>query len=56
MIEDGPWFALAEGTTFKDMIFAALSARGRIGCPQCRTAVEIDQGSSDRCEDVLTCV
>jgi hypothetical protein len=36
---DAPWFALAEGETFEDMVFAAIEARGRILCPDCRTEV-----------------
>ncbi len=36
---DAPWFALAEGETFEDMVFAALGMRGRILCPDCRTEV-----------------
>ena len=37
MIDEGPWFALAEGETFEDMIFAALTSRGAICCPDyCR--------------------
>ena len=34
---DAPWFALAEGETFEDMVFAALETRGRILCPDCNT-------------------
>ena len=36
MNDDAPWFALAEGETFEDMVFAALASRGRILCPECR--------------------
>ncbi len=36
---DAPWFALAEGETFEDMVFTALGKRGRILCPDCRTEV-----------------
>src|SRR5437660_4857675 len=39
MTDDAPWFALAEGKTFEDMVFAALGARGKILCPECRRAV-----------------
>jgi len=39
MTDDAPWFALAEGDTFEDMVFAALAARGRILCPECRREV-----------------
>jgi hypothetical protein len=41
MTEEGPWFALAEGDTFQDMLEAALRARGRIRCPECGTAVAV---------------
>jgi hypothetical protein len=36
---DAPWFALAEGKTFEDMVFAALGKRGKILCPDCRAEV-----------------
>jgi hypothetical protein len=39
MTDEAPWFALAEGETFLDMVVAALAARGKILCPQCRSAV-----------------
>ncbi len=39
MTEDAPWFALAEGETFEEMVFAALAARGMILCPDCRCEV-----------------
>jgi hypothetical protein len=48
MIDDGPWFALAEGTTFEDMIFSALLLRGDIRCPQCGQAVSIQEESLGR--------
>jgi hypothetical protein len=41
MTEDGPWFALADGDTFEDMVCAALAARGRIRCPECRAGVGV---------------
>jgi hypothetical protein len=41
MTDDGPWFALAEGDTFEDMVFAALASRGVIHCPDCRGAVAV---------------
>jgi len=43
MVDEGPWFALGEGDTFEDMIFAALTARGRICCPDCREAVCVSE-------------
>jgi len=48
MIDDGPWFALAEGPTFEDMIFAALLARGKIRCPDCGRPVAIHEESLAR--------
>jgi hypothetical protein len=48
MIEEGPWFALARGETFEDMIFAALVARGKIRCPECGVAVAIHEESLGR--------
>jgi len=41
MVDEGPWFGLAEGDTFADMISAALSARGVIRCPDCLEAVAV---------------
>jgi hypothetical protein len=41
MTDDGPWFALASGETFQEMLMAALRARGRIRCPECGTAVAV---------------
>lgn len=41
MTDDAPWFALAEGETFEDMVFAALGARGKILCPECRAEVVV---------------
>ena len=41
MIDEGPWFALAGGETFEDMVFAAVTARGRILCPECGRSVSI---------------
>jgi hypothetical protein len=36
MTEEAPWFTLAEGKTFEDMVFAALGESGGILCPRCR--------------------
>ncbi len=41
---DAPWFALAEGETFEDMVFAALEARGRILCPDTVSHLEVLAG------------
>jgi hypothetical protein len=45
MIEDGPWYALGDGETFEDMIFAALTSRGAICCPECGAPVAISEES-----------
>jgi hypothetical protein len=43
MTDEGPWFALAEGDTFEDMVFAALASRGAIHCPDCQGAVAVSE-------------
>jgi hypothetical protein len=48
MIDEGPWFGLAEGETFEDMIFAALTTRGVIRCPDCSGAVAVSEQSLAR--------
>ena len=45
MIEEGPWYALGDGETFEDMIFAALTSRGEIRCPDCGRPVSISEES-----------
>jgi hypothetical protein len=45
MTEDGPWFALAPGDIFEDMVFAALTRRGRILCPDCGEPVSVHDSS-----------
>jgi hypothetical protein len=41
MTEEGPWFALAAGDCFRDMIHTALRRRGGIACPECGALVHI---------------
>jgi hypothetical protein len=48
MNDDAPWFALAEGDTFEDMVFAALASRGRILCPECRREILVGGESLGR--------
>ncbi len=48
MTDEGPWFALAEGDTFEDMVFAALASRGTIHCPDCWAPVAIGEASLAR--------
>jgi hypothetical protein len=45
LTDEGPWFALAEGALFEDMIFAAVLRRGMITCPECGTPVEVREAS-----------
>ena len=45
MIDEGPWFGLAEGDTFEDMIFAALATRGVIRCSDCSRPVAVGEPS-----------
>ena len=49
MIDEGPWIGLAEGETFEDMIFAALTSRGVIRCPDCSEPVTICEESLADC-------
>jgi hypothetical protein len=42
MSGDAPWFALAVGATFGEMVEAALRRRGRILCPDCRGEVLVE--------------
>jgi hypothetical protein len=41
MVDEGPWYALAEGSTFDEMVRHALQIRGRILCPDCQTTVTV---------------
>jgi hypothetical protein len=41
MINEGPWYALAEGETFAEMVQAALAVRGKILCPDCGKILSI---------------
>jgi hypothetical protein len=45
MTDEGPWYALGEGETFEDMIFAALASRGAIRCPECSRPVSVSEES-----------
>jgi hypothetical protein len=56
MTIEGPWFGLARGKTFEDMIFAALAARGAILCPNCSEPVTVNEVSLGRSSrDLLPC-
>jgi hypothetical protein len=48
MIDEGPWYALGDGETFEDMIFAAVTSRGAIYCPECGQPVSISEESLGR--------
>ncbi len=45
MAEDGPWYALGDGETFEDMIFATLFACGHIRCSECGETVNVTEES-----------
>jgi hypothetical protein len=45
MFNDGPWYALGDGNTFEDMIFATLMERGAICCPDCGDPVSVSEES-----------
>ena len=45
MFNDGPWYALGDGNTFEDMIFATLMERGAICCPECGDPVSVSEES-----------
>lgn len=45
MFETGPWYALGDGETFEDMIFATLTKNGRIACPECGEPVAVSEES-----------
>ena len=45
MAEDGPWYALGDGETYEDMIFAALFACGNIRCGHCGAAANVTEES-----------
>ena len=53
MRDDGPWYALANGNTFDDMICSALLYRGAICCPDCSCPVLIREKSLGRLIDML---
>jgi hypothetical protein len=53
MMDEGPWYALAEGETFEDMIFSALLTRGAIHCPECGKPIHVREQSIGRLTDQL---
>ena len=48
MFEDGPRYALGDGETFEDMIFATLTGEGDIHCPECGKPVAVSEESLGR--------
>jgi len=62
MTDDAPWFALAEGDTFEEMVSAALQRRGKLICPECREEIQVlhdaqkplQHESGVRCEEPLS--
>jgi hypothetical protein len=57
MIEEGPWLALGRGETFEDMIFAALTSRGKICCPDCQEPLEVSEESLGRyARELFPCI
>ena len=48
MTEEGPWYALGDGETFEDMIFATLIGEGVIRCPECGDPVTVNEESLGR--------
>jgi hypothetical protein len=45
MTTDGPWYALGDGETFEDMIFATLLREGEVFCPECSSPVSVNEES-----------
>jgi hypothetical protein len=55
MMDEGPWYALADGDTFEDMVWTVLSDRGRILCPECRQTVRIHRDAHAHTNELATC-
>ena len=45
MADEGPWYALGDGETYEDMIFATLTSKGLIRCPECGAPVTVCEES-----------
>jgi hypothetical protein len=45
MAEEGPWYALGDGETFEDMIFATLFSYGAIRCMECGEQASVNEES-----------
>lgn len=48
LFDEGPAYALGDGETFEDMIFATLTERGAIYCPECGEPVHVSEESLGR--------
>ncbi len=52
---EGPWWALGDGETLEDSVFAAVTAHGSIHCPSCDAPVALDEAALGRVAlDVLS--
>ena len=45
MAEEGPWYALGDGETFEDMIFATMFSHGAIRCMECGEQASVNEES-----------
>ena len=45
MADQGPWYALGDGETYEDMIFATLFACGNIRCSECGEPASVTEQS-----------
>ena len=50
---EGPWFALGDGATVEDRLFADLSAQDEVCCPRCGTEVAWSEESLGRLSQQL---
>lgn len=48
MADGGPWYALGDGETFEDMIFATLFSYGAIRCSECGEQASVSEESLGR--------
>ncbi len=56
MIEEGPWFALGNGETFREMLYTALTMRGAVRCPDCQEDVAVlEEDDAGAAEELLSC-
>ena len=48
MTRVGPWYAVGDGETFEDMLFAAVTDPGPLHCPACGKPGTVNQASLSR--------